>query len=64
MEGIFKAHSVANWLQTEPVATGPAIVEFVVHQSEMYTTATSGPILIGPVWAGFGLFFQSYGPDL
>ena len=53
MEGILKAYLVADRLCTEPVATGPATA---VCQSEMYATATSGPVLIGPVQSGFGLF--------
>ena len=61
MEGIFKAHLVADRFRTEPVATGPATV---VRQSEMYATATGGPVLIGPVQSSFGLFFWSYRPEL
>ena len=53
LEGIFKAHLVADRLRTEPVATGPATV---VRQSEMYAAATGGPVLIGPVQSGFTLF--------
>ena len=47
MEGIFKAHLLADRLQTEPIATGPATA---VHQSEMNATATGSLVLLGPVF--------------
>ena len=62
MEGIFKAHLVADQLGTERVETGPATA---IRQSEMYATTTRSPVLIGlfsgPIDRTFKHYFQPGG---